>query len=96
LLQLPERLGVCKLAQATRPPAADSLELWRRGKMEQVDITNLIVVAMAVAACIPALVPRLPVPGVVLEIVIGGQKHSRADSVLPPVAAWGDRPTVGT
>jgi len=66
--------------------------------MEQVDITNLIVVAvgMAVAACIPALVPRLPVPGVVLEIVIGDQKHSRADNVLPPVAAWGDRPTVGT
>jgi Kef-type K+ transport system membrane component KefB len=41
--------------------------------MEHVDITNLIVVAveMAVTACIPALLPRLPVPGVVLEIVIG-------------------------
>jgi Kef-type K+ transport system membrane component KefB len=40
--------------------------------MEHVDITNLIVVTtvgMAAAACIPA--PRLPVPGVVLEIVIG-------------------------
>jgi Kef-type K+ transport system membrane component KefB len=35
--------------------------------------TNLIIVALAVAAAagIPALYPRLPVPGVVLEIVIG-------------------------
>jgi Kef-type K+ transport system membrane component KefB len=41
--------------------------------MEHVDVTNLIVVAvgMALAAAIPALLPRLPVPGVVLEIFIG-------------------------
>jgi hypothetical protein len=38
-----------------------------------IDITNPIVVAVAitVAAGIPALLPRLPVPGMVLEIVIG-------------------------
>jgi Kef-type K+ transport system membrane component KefB len=41
--------------------------------MEQVNIVNLIVVAlvMAVAAGIPALLPHLPVPGVVLDIVLG-------------------------
>src|SRR5271169_3668694 len=41
--------------------------------MEQVNTTNLIVVAvvMAIAAGIPALLPRLPVPGVVLDIVLG-------------------------
>ncbi len=41
--------------------------------MQHVDITNLIVVALAIAATagIPALFPRLPVPGVVLEIVAG-------------------------
>jgi Kef-type K+ transport system membrane component KefB len=51
--------------------------------MEHVDITNLIVVAvgMAVAACISALLPRLPVPGVVLEIVIGA-------IVGPQVLGW--------
>src|SRR4051794_17754073 len=41
--------------------------------MAQIDIVNLIVVALAiaVAAAVPALLPRLPAPGVVLEIVIG-------------------------
>jgi Kef-type K+ transport system membrane component KefB len=41
--------------------------------MEQVDTVNLIVVAvvMAIAAGIPALLSRLPVPGVVLDIVLG-------------------------
>jgi Kef-type K+ transport system membrane component KefB len=41
--------------------------------MEQVNTVNLIVVAvvMAIAAGIPALLPRLPVPGVVLDIVLG-------------------------
>lgn len=54
-----------------------------RGEMEHVDITNLIVVAvgMAVAASIPALLPRLPVPGVVLEIVIGA-------IIGPQVLGW--------
>ncbi|MDR3531325.1 MAG: cation:proton antiporter [Rhodopila sp.] len=39
--------------------------------MEQVNTENLIVVALAIAiaAGIPALLPRLPLPGVVLEIV---------------------------
>ena len=55
------------------PVPVSSSEASAVGKMEHVDITNLIVVAvgMAVAACIPALLPRLPVPGVVLEVVIG-------------------------
>jgi Kef-type K+ transport system membrane component KefB len=41
--------------------------------LDQVSSVNLIAVAivMAVAAAIPALWPRLPVPGVVLEIVLG-------------------------
>jgi Kef-type K+ transport system membrane component KefB len=41
--------------------------------MAQVSTENLIVVAvtMAIAAGIPALLPRLPLPGVVLEIVLG-------------------------
>jgi Kef-type K+ transport system membrane component KefB len=41
--------------------------------MGQVDITNLIVVAIAIAVAggLPALFPRMPVPGVVLELVIG-------------------------
>jgi len=41
--------------------------------MEQVSTENLIAVAvtMALAAGIPALLPRLPLPGVVLEIVLG-------------------------
>lgn len=41
--------------------------------MEEVNIDNLIAVAvaMAIAAGIPALLPRVPLPGVVLEIVIG-------------------------
>jgi Kef-type K+ transport system membrane component KefB len=41
--------------------------------MEQVGITNLLAVTLvlALAAGIPALLPRLPVPGVVLEIVLG-------------------------
>src|SRR5271165_7529539 len=41
--------------------------------MEHVSTENLIVVpiAMALAAGIPALLPRLPLPGVVLEIVLG-------------------------
>jgi len=42
--------------------------------MEQVSVINLVAVAvvMALAAGIPALLPRLPVPGVVLEVVLGG------------------------
>ena len=41
--------------------------------MEHVSTENLIVVAitMAIAAGIPALLPRLPLPGVVLEVVLG-------------------------
>src|SRR5271157_2119411 len=41
--------------------------------MDQVNVVNLIAVAIALSlsASIPALLPRLPVPGVVLEIVIG-------------------------
>ncbi len=41
--------------------------------MDKVSTVNLIAVSvvMAVAAGIPALLPRLPVPGVVLEIVLG-------------------------
>lgn len=41
--------------------------------MAQINIENLIVVAitMALAAGIPALLPRLPLPGVVLEVVLG-------------------------
>src|SRR5271166_2188095 len=41
--------------------------------MEHVSTENLIAVAitMAIAAGIPALLPRLPLPGVVLEIVLG-------------------------
>jgi hypothetical protein len=41
--------------------------------LEQVGITNLIAVAvaMAVAAGIPALLPHLPLPSVVLELGIG-------------------------
>jgi len=41
--------------------------------MEQVSVINLIAVAvaMALAAGIPALLPGLPVPGVVLEVVLG-------------------------
>ena len=41
--------------------------------MEHVSTENLIVVAitMALAAGIPALLPRLPLSGVVLEIVLG-------------------------
>lgn len=41
--------------------------------MERVDIVNLIAVALAMglAAAIPALLPRLPLPGVVLEIIFG-------------------------
>jgi Kef-type K+ transport system membrane component KefB len=41
--------------------------------MQHISITNLIAVAlaMALAAGIPALLPRLPVPGVVFEIILG-------------------------
>ena len=41
--------------------------------MEQVNVTNLIAVgiAIAVAAGLPVVFPRLPLPGVVWEIVIG-------------------------
>src|SRR5271165_5359637 len=41
--------------------------------MDQVNVVNLIAVAIALSlsAVIPAVLPRLPVPGVVLEIVIG-------------------------
>ncbi len=41
--------------------------------MDEVSTVNLIAVAivMAVAAGVPALLPRLPVPGVVLEIALG-------------------------
>lgn len=41
--------------------------------MAHINITNLIVLAIAlpVAAALPALFPRLPVPGVVWEIIIG-------------------------
>lgn len=41
--------------------------------MEQVSTENLIAipVTMAIAAAIPALLPRLPLPGVVLEILLG-------------------------
>ena len=41
--------------------------------MHQVDVVSLIVIALglAIAAGIPALFPRLPVPGVVLEIMFG-------------------------
>jgi Kef-type K+ transport system membrane component KefB len=41
--------------------------------VQHIDITNLIVgaIAIAVSAGIPALFPRLPVPGVALEIIIG-------------------------
>src|SRR5271166_1107580 len=41
--------------------------------MEHVSTENLIAVAItiAIAAGIPALLPRLPLPGVVLEIVLG-------------------------
>jgi Kef-type K+ transport system membrane component KefB len=51
--------------------------------VEQIDIINLIVVpiAMAIAAGIPALFPRLPVPGVVLEIVLGA-------IIGPQVLGW--------
>ena len=45
----------------------------RAATMEHISTKNLIVVAitMAVAAGIPGLLPRLPLPGVVLEIVLG-------------------------
>lgn len=51
--------------------------------MQHIDIANLIIVAvaMAVAAGIPALLPRLPVPGVVLEILIGA-------IVGPQILGW--------
>ncbi len=51
--------------------------------MAHVDVTNLIVmaVAIAIAASIPALFPRLLVFGVVLEIVIGAL-------VGPQVLGW--------
>jgi Kef-type K+ transport system membrane component KefB len=41
--------------------------------MEKIDLVNLIAVtlAMAIAAAIPALLQRFPIPGVVLEIVFG-------------------------
>lgn len=41
--------------------------------MQHIDITNLVIVAIAisVAASILALFPKLPVPGVVLEIILG-------------------------
>ena len=41
--------------------------------MQEVSTQNLILVAMAmaIAAGIPALLPRLPLPGVVIEIVLG-------------------------
>ncbi len=41
--------------------------------MEMVDLVNLVAVtvAMAIGAAIPALTPRLPLPGVVVEIVLG-------------------------
>lgn len=41
--------------------------------MAQINIINLVVLAISlpVAAALPALFPRLPVPGVVLEIIIG-------------------------
>jgi Kef-type K+ transport system membrane component KefB len=46
---------------------------WNVPRMDKVSTVNLIAVSvvMAVAAGIPALLPRLPVPGVVLEIVLG-------------------------
>ena len=45
----------------------------RGRRVQEVDSWNLIGVAitLAVAAGIPALFPRLPVPGVVLEILFG-------------------------
>lgn len=41
--------------------------------MERVDIASLIAVslAMPIAAFVPALLPRLPLPGLVLELVLG-------------------------
>jgi len=41
--------------------------------MDQVNVVNLIAVAIALSlsAVIPAVLPRLPVPGVVLEIILG-------------------------
>jgi len=49
------------------------LGLPERPRMQHVDVTNVIVVAVviALAAGIPALLPRLPIPGVVFEIVLG-------------------------
>jgi len=51
--------------------------------MQHIDVTNLIVVAIAiaVAASIPALFPRWPVPRVVLEILIGA-------IVGPQILGW--------
>ena len=42
-------------------------------QLDEVSTVNLIAVAsvMAIAAGVPALLPRLPVPGVVLEIALG-------------------------
>ncbi|MGC2202856.1 MAG: hypothetical protein WA633_22305 [Stellaceae bacterium] len=50
--------------------------------MEEVNIDNLIAVAvaMAIAAGIPALLPRVPLPDVVLEIVIGASTSFGCDT----------------
>jgi Kef-type K+ transport system membrane component KefB len=45
----------------------------QESNMDEINPTNLIAVAVAmvIAAGIPALLPRLPLPGVVLEIALG-------------------------
>lgn len=60
--------------------------------MGEISTQNLVLVALAltVSAAIPALFPKLPVPGVVREIVIGaiigpqvfGWVHPRSDIEL--------------
>jgi Kef-type K+ transport system membrane component KefB len=54
--------------------------------MQQVSTQTLILVAlaMAIAAGIPALLPRLPLPGVVIEIVLGAV-------IGPQFLAWSIR-----
>jgi len=69
-------------------------------RLEQAGITNLIAVAiaMAVAAGITALLPRLPLPGVMLELGIGaligphvlGLVHSGVTLNFPADCGLGD------
>jgi len=56
--------------------------------VEQVSLTHLIAVAMvmAVAAAIPALLPRLPIPGVVLEITLGAIIGPQVLGIVHPAA----------